>query len=676
MKAIITTILLSFSVLAIGQNAWQDAVKLNEFFEFDPARFRAEVDNSVDVNESAVMAIVAKYCPETVVQVGDEMKVNTTLCFEGNPFISLRQYAQQGFANNFPISMKSEDTAGSGGFGRGGGGMSGGNFITNLADGLAIFLVKRTKEELNATFFEGLQKAMTKEPAYQALFPATFDLLYVIGEEVYNYNAYIESLREGFLKDLEVLPMNVRQFSLDHQFVKKPDLQILLEDLLGTSQMVFDAEHPIDILNFLSKSAALQDSVRWKNIPNLDTRKAMQDIAMSLRALDMMVASMTNSDGSWVSTEEVSTQMRDISHTYLYLGLLWQQGKGLQFSNGVDFRLSLGKLAAMTQAPISLRNYLVSMAQTGKLLDSSFKKLIGNAEVDSILNDDYVRFAGLLFEFLEQTRSLRQQVILPDWKIENGKPLEIEIPIVTLPNTDILEHRIFTILHQLFDLEFNVRQEHYTMAVANLTRLLEEVLNQEDFKFKKQFLRHANFMANVAEARNSKEIAAAIELFALPPGSSRMKKQSPVSVSLNSYGGIAYGWENDLDEAVNDAIEDKNVLSTSAPLGIGLNFGLGKAGSISFYTQVIDVGAIFAYRFSNQTSQIPELKFQNIVAPGFYGIYGFGNNIPVSVGVGAQLGPNLRKIDETVGLDIETTNAWRFGFILSVDIPITHFYTK
>jgi hypothetical protein len=117
-------------------------------------------------------------------------------------------------------------------------------------------------------------------------------------------------------------------------------------------------------------------------------------------------------------------------------------------------------------------------------------------------------------------------------------------------------------------------------------------------------------------------------------------------------------------------------VGTYAPLGIDFNIGLHDAGSISFYTQVIDVGAIFAYRFSNQTERIPDLKFENIIAPGFYTIYGFGNNVPVSLGVGAQLGPNLRKIDPAAGLNIDETKAWRFGFILAVDIPITHFYTK
>ncbi len=671
---LIYSILLLISLPVASQNAWQDAVKLNEFFEFDPVRFRAEVDNSTEVDEEKIMAIVSKYCVDAVVEDEQGKMVDLSKCFEGNPFISLRQYAMSDFSNRLAplVLTENKNEAGS----RGGGGLSGGNFITNLADGLAIFLVKRTKEELNATFFDGLRKAMEKEPTYRSLFPATYDLLYVIGNEIYNYNAYIETLREGFITDLKALPLNVRQYSQSNDFIKKQEYRIALEDLLGTSQMIFDGEAPMDILGFLSSSASMQDSLRWGDISQPKTRQAMQDVAMSLRSLHLLAKSLTTSSGEWVNSDQVSDGMRDISHVYLYLGLLWQQGVDLRFSNGMDFRGSLGKMATMTQTPIALRNYLVSMAQTGKMLQQSFKDLTSKADTSSVLNDEYFRFAGMLFDLLEQTRNFRQQIMLPDWKVVDGKPVSlIDVPKNSTP-VDTLEQRVYTILEQLFNLEFNIRQQRYTLAVTNLTRFLEEVLNNEDFKYKQKFLKHVNFMANVAEARDSREVAAAIELFALPPGSSRLKKQSPVSVSLNSYGGIAYGWENDMNEQVDAAIDDKNVLSTYAPLGVDLNFGLGDGGSLSFYTQVVDVGAIFAYRFSNQTEQIPELKFQNIVAPGFYGIYGFPNNIPVSVGIGAQLGPNLRKIDEELGLDVQTTNAWRFGFILSVDIPITHFYTR
>ncbi|MBI1225535.1 MAG: hypothetical protein GC192_09900 [Bacteroidetes bacterium] len=725
-----TQLLCTFFCLASmqlsAQNAWNDAVQLRDYFEFNPDRYRVEIDNSQDDEVgAAAIHILANYCQDLDGD-GTISKSEYKTSFEGNPFISQEQIAQSLFnlagvlktvaPDRGGIGMESEPSAG--------GALAGGNFITRLADGLAIFIVKRTKEELNATFFEGLRKKMEEEPAYRSLFPATYDLLYIIGNEIYNYNAYIKTLRESFINDLNMLPLNFEQFIMDNQLVKKQEFQIALEDLVSSSQMIMDGEKPMQMLDFIANEAALQDSSRWLLINKKETRAAMQDLAMSLKILQLLTVSLTQKDSNytWVEPNEVKRQMGNLEHVYIYLGLLWQQGINIKFSNGTDFRQALGAMATQATTPLSIRNYLVSLVQTVSLLEQSGKELLSqakkvkslkNIDLDSLtsagkdfekelqvlvtqvksnafLNDEYVRFAGLLFDFYDQARGLRKLFFSKDNKpkINNpkgqsvdenepnkpDKPSKIVMP--ELPPIDQLERQLFSVMRNLFDLEFNIRQGHYTTAVTNLTGILTEILQEDDFKYKKQFLRHVNFMATVAEARDAKEIEAAIELFALPPGSSRMKKQSPVSVSLNSYGGIAYGWEHDINNVVDAAIKDSEVLSTSAPLGIDLNFGLGDQGSLSFFTQAIDVGALFAYRFSNETEQIPELKFQNIIAPGFYGIYGFPNNIPVSIGIGAQLGPNLRKVRDDLNLDVETTNAWRFGFILSVDIPITHFYTK
>ncbi|MCC6724899.1 MAG: hypothetical protein IT258_10345, partial [Saprospiraceae bacterium] len=321
-------LLFALPQLAVSQNAWKDADLLNKWFEFDPVRFRAEVDNSVEVDEERIMEIIANYCPEAIkmeVEAGGVVqRVNLNICFQGNPFISLQQYAQSDFSNILPVNFKPETHNSGGQVTPGGRGPSGGNLITNLADGLAIFLARRTKEELNATFFEGLRRKLDEEPTYRALFPATYDLVYVIGDEIYNYNAYLESLREVFLKDLEVLPINLRQYSQDHNLVKKAEFQIAIEDLLATTQMILDAQKPRQIMDYWANNASMQDSLRWSEISNEKTRKAMQDMAMSMKSLHLLVRSLTSDSGAgWVPSNEIGVKMRDISHTYLYLGLLW-----------------------------------------------------------------------------------------------------------------------------------------------------------------------------------------------------------------------------------------------------------------------------------------------------------------------------------------------------------------
>ncbi len=720
--------ILLFSFPLASQNAWKDAVALHAYFEFNPDRKRVEIDNSEGDEVAAdAIKILAAYATDTN-DDGTISKAEYNESFKGNPFISQEQIAQSVFnlAGILTKTPNQELVATSKGEGSSGA-LAGGNFVTRLADGLAIFIVKRTKEELNATFFEGLRKKMEEEPAYRSLFPATYDLLYIIGNEIYNYNAYIKTLRESFTKDLDLLPMNFQQFILDNQVVKKQEFQLALEDLVSSSKMIMDGENPLRMLQFMADSAAIQDASRWAMIEKMETKNAMQNLAMSLKMLKMMTASLVEpADETWADPSEIKRQMGNLEHAYIYLGLLWQQGLNIKFSNGQDFRGALGNLANKAETPLEIRNFLLSLVQLGKMLQQSGRDLIDQSKkiqsikdinLDSLkavsadfekdlqvlvnqvkdnarLNDEYIRFAGLLFDLFDQARNFRW-ILFAGEKSPTGQPSNdqqngesgVKNPTKTknpkknkineLPPLDQLERQVFSVMRNLFDLEFNIKQGRYSNAVTNLTGILTEILSEDDFKYKKQFLRHANFMASVAEARDAKEIAAAIELFALPPGSSRMKKQSPVSVSLNSYGGMAYGWEHDLNKLVDEKIgKDKNVLSAYAPLGIDLNFGLQQHGSLSFYTQLIDVGALFAYRFSNETSNIPELKFQNIVSPGFYGVYGFPNNVPVSFGIGAQLGPNLRKIDDNLGLDVKTTNAWRFGFFLSVDIPITHFYSK
>ena len=87
----------------------------------------------------------------------------------------------------------------------------GGLDVTNIADGFARFIVKRAKTELSVAFFDKFKTELSK-PQYkdmQSLFPQTFRALTAIGDEIYNYESYIQTLRECFEKDLASLITNM-----------------------------------------------------------------------------------------------------------------------------------------------------------------------------------------------------------------------------------------------------------------------------------------------------------------------------------------------------------------------------------------------------------------------------------------------------------------------------------
>jgi hypothetical protein len=75
-----------------------------------------------------------------------------------------------------------------------------------------------------------------------------------------------------------------------------------------------------------------------------------------------------------------------------------------------------------------------------------------------------------------------------------------------------------------------------------------------------------------------------------------------------------------------------------------------------------------------QTEPLPELSFKNVIAPGFYVLYGL-KKMPISIGATLQLAPRLRNYTATQQ-DIHANMAYRYGVVALVDIPIFNIYNR
>ena len=79
-------------------------------------------------------------------------------------------------------------------------------------------------------------------------------------------------------------------------------------------------------------------------------------------------------------------------------------------------------------------------------------------------------------------------------------------------------------------------------------------------------------MATVAEAKNSDEVAQAIEAAALPVGSYRIKRSASFDVSLNAYVGPFWGKET-ITKGRNMVDEPKQtVRGLTSPVGVAVSF--------------------------------------------------------------------------------------------------------
>lgn len=189
-------------------------------------------------------------------------------------------------------------------------------------------------------------------------------------------------------------------------------------------------------------------------------------------------------------------------------------------------------------------------------------------------------------------------------------------------------------------------------------------------------------MAAVADAEKPEDVKAALNAAALPAGSSSIKRQTPFNVSINSYLGFHIG-EEKLEET-----GWGNIRGVSAPVGVAVSthikWPFKESGSISLFGSIIDIGAVASYRLTNDegVETLPEMKLENIIAPGAYLIYGLPK-APISFGYGWQRGPQLRGITVTTPIGEEPplasydlANGYRWTFFIAVDIPLFNLYTK
>jgi hypothetical protein len=197
-------------------------------------------------------------------------------------------------------------------------------------------------------------------------------------------------------------------------------------------------------------------------------------------------------------------------------------------------------------------------------------------------------------------------------------------------------------------------------------------------KASSMILKYGTFAATVAKAENSEEVKHAIEVVALPTGSSRIKRETSFNVSLNSYIGLFYG--NEYIKGVKSK-PFMNSYGVTAPVGVAFNMGglhcCGhKAGhSLSVFVSLIDIGAIAAFRFQDDsTAALPKIELKDIISPGVFLSWGIAKS-PISFSAGVQMGPLLRRVAPSVNTYGHNRYV-RLSLSVAVDIPLLNLYTK
>lgn len=245
-------------------------------------------------------------------------------------------------------------------------------------------------------------------------------------------------------------------------------------------------------------------------------------------------------------------------------------------------------------------------------------------------------------------------------------------------------------LQAVVDIIGDINSKQYAAAVGEIIAYLAAYQSTHGVDSSgeiKNFLSdNGPFIAAVAAAQSSDDLNAALENYSLPAGSYTQQQGSKFSVTLNSFFGVAVGAETlSGNLAGADTARTRTHLGFAAPVGLDFNFGQATdkskppsgrffdTGAWSVFVPILDIGAVASWRLGSGGGTVSSITWQNIVAPGIYAVWSKRDS-PFSVLVGAQYGPELRKVNVAGNNTIEKAAIQFPSIEFTFNIPIFNLY--
>jgi hypothetical protein len=656
-----------------AQNAFYDALLLEQKQATTNPKFREE---SLDT----VYAILSNYVPDHI--KNDRAKIESE--FSGNPYMG---YLLPGEPQTSPEMKRWLAQSFS---------PVGGLDITTFADGIGKFLADRTKEEINIAFFEKFRDLLLAYPELNHMFPSTHKYLGVVS--AYEYSNMLTTLRQAFERDLKNLVHNMASLSSlkisDCDKCKTQKQKSACRNRVSVIKKSFETQAgqataaalliTDGVINKLNPADIIRHIGNNEAIVNGHT-----DLGNILELLGILSESIRHADANqnWVSKVEFASLSSNSTARHIYLGLVYQKIKSCEIK--IADRDISGLLDTAKTSNNKLIVYLNKFIELGTTLQSSYTK----AQNDTI----------------GSTESKIKSTIAALKSLSDFTGVAVNFKDVN-PNIAYLPKHInyvFTLTSGGLEITQNILDKNYSAAVLSSLLMVDSILQTEKYQtvkgkinvsgdledttlvninFKRNFLRYGTFFANVIKAENSDDVKKAIQSVALPPGSSSIKKTTNFNISLQAYTGFSGGREiANLKTPASQGVFF-NALSVYAPVGIAFSTGLKShknpankynAGSLTAMFSIIDVGAIFAYRFKDPGSTLGDsvkIRLENIFAPGANIIYGIPK-VPLSIGTGLQWQPSLTRLTNT-NATVTNNSGVRWQLFLVFDLSVLNLYSS
>jgi len=512
------------------------------------------------------------------------------------------------------------------------------NWQASAINGMANFMAGRFKQEvLHVAIDQIFKQIKNKEDSIlvKAIFPKTFKQivnLYGSGSSSY-YTADLLVLRQTAQIDIEQLPKNI--IKNPESIFPKLKNEPKIKDMLALGNYIVEYSQQGQSLDRLISILANEDYSKDSTLFKL------------LNIADLISQALMNIEGSkdiWVNpvnilpTTEGSLKSLEIRYFY---GLIYQQ---------------------LIQIP-EFKNYLES--QNSNDIVSIAAKI-----------QDLVRFVNKLNNTYNYIKSKEFNLKSPEEIFTYIKDINQTINFFATTLNKIPKiNNLYFLDNTLFDVTASYIRIVEALMIKDYQKVIPLlVIEFGDYMVEKngKSLRSIAFVSQLATIESADDMEALLNSYALPIGSSSIKRHSSFNISLNGYVGLTGGWETAYGTQKN---QTKGNIGLSAPIGLSATFC---NGYVTRFLSIIDLGSIVNQRLNNVTTSYSNLKFEHFFTPGI-GLFLNCPKLPITAGFHFNYIPNLRTIEyESGSATILETNrsVTRINFSVLVDIPFFTIYNK
>ena len=526
--------------------------------------------------------------------------------------------------------------------------------VQQLSEGLAEFYIQQVNAEINEAFFVHLKDILSSIPEIRILFPNTLASLSKI--QVTQYQQAINALKAAYTSDIKNLLTNFVALTSDTKYQTLIDNIPSLTIVFAAADMITQIKAGRSVAELLYNMGHADYTRKTK--PN--DYNAMIKLAslISWSVTDLRLGTGKPTNMTWVKAALLNSLKTNADLFKVFMGLFTQQASGIKIGD-FDFHQKL----IDNNAAVLKGQYLIYNI-------SATTNAVINALATQNPNPSFADRAAQYIDVATQIINLADKClgVLPSSSTVKERAFVQDTRLKYLP-----------IIRQTDSVVYSIEQQQYSNAIYQADTLLAMVFvdNTDGGKIREVFRQYGLFIAAIAESKSADDVKSAISAFALPTGSSRIKKQNFFSWGLNGYVGVYHTWNLNYQNTGLPATE----WGITAPLGLSLNWGhfLG-GGAFSVYGGIIDIAAIFTYKVNSDNSVNSTIEFGQILSPSLGLVYGFpvnkkNYNLPLSLGANVQWGPRLQKVSEN-GNSVLPMLTPRINLFLAIDIPVINFHVS